>query len=71
MTANRTILQMKYARIIALVAETKHISIEEAMDYFYHSTTFKLISGGISDMHTMSDKYLAEDISMEIDMPNG
>jgi len=47
---------MKYARIIALVAEMKHISLEDAMDIFYHSTTFKLISEGISDMHTMSDK---------------
>lgn len=67
MTANQTILQMKYARIIALVAEMKHISLEEAMDIFYHSTTFKLISEGISDMHTMSDKYLAEEICIEID----
>lgn len=67
MTANQTILQMKYARIIALVAEMKHISLEDAMDIFYHSTTFKLISGGISDIHTMSDKYLAEEICIEIE----
>lgn len=66
MTANQTILQMKYARIIALVAEMKQLSLEDAMDIFYHSNTFKLISDGVSDMHTMSDKYLAEEICIEI-----
>lgn len=34
----------------------------DALDFFYHSTTYDLISNGISDMHCMSDGYLADDL---------
>jgi len=42
MEANRIILDMKYARIIAIIAEIKGISNEEAMDIFYKSQFFHL-----------------------------
>ncbi|MGM9854637.1 MAG: DUF3791 domain-containing protein [Muribaculaceae bacterium] len=45
----------------------KGITVEDAMDLFYNSTTFRCIDGGISDMHTLSDKYLAEELCREID----
>lgn len=67
MIANPTILRMKYSRIIAIVAELKGITMEDAMDLFYNSTTFRCIKDGISDMHTLSDKYLAEELCREID----
>ena len=41
--------------------------MEDAMDLFYNSTTFRCIKDGISDMHTLSDKYLAEELCREID----
>ena len=56
MTADRTILRMKYARIIALVATMRQCSVEHAMELFYSSRTFKEISEGLSDLYTMSDK---------------
>lgn len=65
MTADRTILRMKYARIIALVATMRQCSVEHAMELFYSSRTFKEISEGFSDLYTMSDKYLAEEIIRE------
>ena len=65
MTADRTILRMKYARIIALVATMRQCSVENAMELFYTSRTFKEISEGLSDLYTMSDKYLAEEIIRE------
>ena len=65
MTADRTILRMKYARIIALVATMRQCSVEYAMELFYSSRTFKEISEGLSDLYTMSDKYLAEEIIRE------
>ena len=65
MTANKTLLQRKYARLIQLFAEKAHISTEEAMDKFYHSKTYFLISNGISDMHCRSDLYLVDELLME------
>ena len=67
MTADRTVLRMKYARIIALVATMRQCSVENAMELFYTSRTFKEISEGLSDLYTMSDKYLAEEIIRELE----
>ena len=67
MIADPTILRMKYSRIIAIVAKMRGITMEDAMDLFYSSTTFQCIDRGISDMHTFSDKYLAEELCREID----
>ena len=65
MTANKTLLQMKYARIIAKLAETLNIPETEAMDIFYNSKTYKLVSEGISDFHCMSDLYLVDELISE------
>lgn len=62
MEANRIILDMKYARIISVIAEMKGISNEEAMDIFYNSPLFPLIDSGVADLHCRSDEYLAEEI---------
>ena len=60
MIANKILLQRKYARIVKLFAENNHISYEEALNLFYNSKTFELISNGIADMHCLSDEYLAD-----------
>lgn len=65
MEANPTILQMKYARIIHEIALMEQISDEQAMEMFYQSTTFQLISTGVADLHCRSDKYLAQEIIRE------
>ncbi len=65
MTADKTLLQMKYARIIALVAAQLNIDEEKAMEIFYNSKTYMLMSKGISDFHCLSDAYLAEEIMLE------
>lgn len=49
MKANRTLLQMKYARIIAQFAKESGLSTKESMDFFYHSKEYELIRDGISD----------------------
>jgi len=58
----RTVLQMKYARIIPLIAEMGHMSNEDAMRVFYDSELFPLIDEGVADLHCRSDKYLAGEI---------
>lgn len=65
MTANPILLQMKYARIVMLFAEKENLSLDDALDFFYHSQVYRLMSEGVSDMHCMSDGYLTEDLMIE------
>ncbi len=65
MNANPTLLHMKYGRVIQRFAELAHISIRDAMDFFYHSVERELIRDGVSDLHCMSDTYLARDLLEE------
>lgn len=65
MTADKTLLQMKYARIISLIAKKTDVTEEKAMNLFYNSNTYMLISKGVSDFHCLSDAYLAEEIILE------
>lgn len=65
MQANKTILQMKYARIVALFAREAAIDLESALSFFYGSETYLLISEGIADMHCRSDEYLADELMLE------
>ena len=65
MNAEPAILQMKYASVVALLAEKAGVSLDEALEMFYESRTYQLMSLGISDMHCMSDLYLVEEILSE------
>lgn len=65
MQANPILLQRKYARIVKLFAEQAGLTYEQALDFFYNSTTFELISEGVADMHCLSDEYLAEELLIE------
>lgn len=65
MNANPVLLQKKYVRVIKLFAKEQKLSLDEALDFFYRSEEYQLISNGVSDMHCMSDEYLAEDLKQE------
>ena len=65
MNANPVLLQKKYARIVEKFAEKTNITLKEALDIFYHSKLYELMSEGVSDMHCMSDLYLAEELRLE------
>lgn len=65
MTANPILLQKKYARIIELFSEREKLSLDDALNFFYHSTIYRLISEGVSDLHCMSDEYLTEELISE------
>ena len=54
--ANPILLQKKYSRVIECLAKQQGISL----DFFYHSEVYPVIRDGVSDMHCMSDAYLAE-----------
>ncbi len=65
MNANPVLLQKKYSRVIELFARQQGISLDAALDFFYYSEVYQLIRDGVSDMHCMSDAYLAEDLKQE------
>lgn len=65
MTANSILLQKKYSRVIEQFAKQQELSLDEALDFFYHSEVYPLIRDGVSDMHCMSDAYLAEELEQE------
>ncbi len=65
MTANPVLLQKKYARVIEIFSSKAKLSLDEALKFFYNSAVYDLLKNGISDMHCMSDNYIAEDLLNE------
>ncbi|MGN0468954.1 MAG: DUF3791 domain-containing protein [Acutalibacteraceae bacterium] len=65
MNANPILLQKKYSRIIECFAKQTGLFFDDALDFFYHSELYVLISTGVSDLHCMSDKYLADELETE------
>lgn len=65
MTANPILLQKKYARVVELFAKKSDKTLEEALNFFYHSELYQLMSEGVSDMHCMSDEYLVQELINE------
>ena len=70
MNANPILLQKKYSRVIECFAKQQGISLDAALDFFYHSEVYQLIRDGVSDMHCMSDAYLAEEPEQEYSLNN-
>ena len=68
MTANPILLQKKYSRVIECFAKQQGLSLDAALNFFYQSDVYQLIRDGISDMHCMSDAYLADELEQEYQM---
>lgn len=60
--ATRILRDMKYSRIIELIAEKQHSTLDEAMDMLYSSPLFEIIDDGTADLICRSDLYLANEI---------
>jgi len=65
MKANPILLQKKYARVTELFAKKIGITLDVALNFFYHSVVYQLMKDGVSDMHCMSDEYIAIDLEKE------
>lgn len=65
MNANPILLQKKYSRVIECFANKMGISLDIALDFFYRSEVYQLVRDGVSDMHCMSDEYLADELKTE------
>ena len=68
MNANPILLQKIYSRVIGRFAKQQGISLDVALEFFYHSEVYQLMRDGVSDMHCMSDEYLAEELGQEYQM---
>lgn len=70
MNANPILLQKKYARVIEAFAKKTGLTLDSALDFFYHSQVYRFMQEGVSDMHCMSDAYLAEELKIEYNSIN-
>lgn len=61
-TLLKTLLQMKYAKVIGEIAILANITREEAMKLFFNSDTYYDMENKTADMHCRSDIYLAKEI---------
>lgn len=62
MNANPILLQKKYARVVEKLAQKLGLTLDETLEFFYHSFVYVLMSEGVSDMHCMSDDYLVDEL---------
>ena len=60
--SDRILRDMKYSRIIDLIAEKLNVPLEDAMDMLYSSPLFEIIDDGTADLICRSDLYLADEI---------
>ncbi len=67
--SRQIILDRKIARIIAVYSEQYGVSLEEAAELYYNSLTAQMIEEGVADLHCRSDKYLAEELWREVQLP--
>lgn len=66
MTANPILLQKKYSRVVEAYARRKGISLDQALERFYQSELYQMMREGVSDLHCMSEEYLAEELDQEV-----
>lgn len=60
--STRILRDMKYGRIIELIAKKMDISLEDSMDMLYLSPLFEIIDDGTADLICRSDIYLADEV---------
>ena len=65
MKADKTLLHMKFVRVVARFAEQQGLTIEKALEFFYHTQTYRELSEGIADLHCRSDKYVTDELKAE------
>ena len=57
---NETLLQMKFARVVSLLAKTLRISEVHALDLFYTSEVYRCLSNLEYHLHNRSDAYIVD-----------
>ncbi len=63
---NETLLQMKYARVVGLLAERLQISQPKALEMFYNSETYTNLNNRANHLHNMSDAFWVDEVMLEL-----
>lgn len=50
-------------------AKENNMTLSEALDFFYKSNKYKLISQGVGCLHCLSNAYLAENLAHMLNIP--
>ena len=61
-----SVLWRKVSSIVIMLADRLDIDEERALDIFYSTKTYKLLSDSNSGIQLMSDEYILEDLLNEI-----
>lgn len=61
-----SVLWRKVSNIVIMLADRLGIDEERALDMFYSTKTYKLLSDTKSGIQLMSDEYILEDVLNEI-----
>lgn len=56
----------KQSNIVMLLSEALNVDIEQALDIYYCSNTYRQLQDPQLGLHLMSDKYLLENILEEL-----
>lgn len=60
------VLWRKQSHIIMMLAEALHIEGEQALDLFYSTRTYQLLSNPKYGLQLMSDQYIVDDVLNEL-----
>lgn len=61
------VLWRKQSHIIMMLADALKIDAEQALDLFYSTETYKLLSDSKYGLQLMSDQYIVDDVLMELE----
>lgn len=61
-----TVLWRKQSHIIMMLAEALQIDAERALDLFYSTKTYRLLSNPKYGLQLMSDQYIVDDVLREL-----
>ena len=60
------VLWRKQSHIIMLLAEVLNIEAEQALDLFYSTRTYQMLSNPKYGLQLMSDQYIVDDVLKEL-----
>ncbi|MST83524.1 DUF3791 domain-containing protein [Hallella mizrahii] len=64
---NKTILEMKFARIISLLAQRLNVPESKALRIFYETHVYQYMCDLEYHLHNMSDAYCVDEIMLELE----
>ncbi len=64
--AREVVMNAKCARIIECLSAEHGLTLDEATDMFYSSVTCDLINEGVAELHCRSDRYLSDEVWLEM-----